>query len=123
MIKCKLCDSIHNHYKSLSVHIKRVHLMTSKEYINKVDGIGKCKLCGNKTKYKKLNIGYLLYCFNKSKFLKKLSLFQKGKSRKKHKTNNEKIGDYRSNISETNIIKIENKYKYFFEKYNYDIEK
>lgn len=38
---------------------------------------------------------------------------------KKHATNSGKIGDYRSNLTDNNIKKIENKYSWFFEKYKY----
>lgn len=41
---------------------------------------------------------------------------------KKHSTNNGKIGDYRSNLTEEIVSKIEKKYRNFFETHNYEIK-
>ena len=92
MIVCNICFKEFDCYKKLSHHIKQFHNINSKQYYDMIYGIGYCKECQNKTKFKNLNIGYRIFCsvkclnVFKSKdniFLNKLSISQKGKTKKK----------------------------------------
>lgn len=76
MEKCELCNKEFKTVKSLSAHLI-THNLTSKEYYDKfilVDGGDECDVCGKKTTYRNINIGYLnncsMGCRNKNKNIK-----------------------------------------------------
>ena len=62
---CEICNKTFKNCNGLSIHIKRIHNLTSQEYYDtflKESDEGFCKKCGNPTPYKNLNIGYKKYC-------------------------------------------------------------
>lgn len=68
MIKCLICSKEFKNLKALSTHINLTHQLTSKQYYDKFikkDGDGICKVCGNKTNFRRLGIGYLQRCSTK----------------------------------------------------------
>lgn len=90
---CKIDNTEHKTYRSLSVYLKNKFGLSAQEYHDKFLEIGKCKECGQNTKFKNIQIGYRQFCSvlclnkNKSKneqVLHKISLSQKGVPRKKH---------------------------------------
>ncbi len=100
MVKCLKCSEEYGSYRSLSAHIKREHNQTSELYIIEHFGKGCCKECNNYTNFKNLNIGFREFCSNKcvnvfkskdEDFLKKISIAQKGKPRKKHTDKTKKL--------------------------------
>lgn len=90
---CKVDNTVHKDYRSLSVYLKKNFGLSAREYHNKFLETGKCKKCGKQTNFKNLQIGYRDYCsvlcLNQHKtknedYIQKLSISQKGIPRKKH---------------------------------------
>jgi hypothetical protein len=66
-ITCKMCNFKAKSWRSLGVHVKKVHNMDAKFYYDKylsahTDGF--CCVCGKETKFKSLKIGYVKHCGN-----------------------------------------------------------
>jgi very-short-patch-repair endonuclease len=62
MIKCEICGKC---YKSLGIHLKHVHKISSKTYYDKYlkkEGEGICPECRKETNFIKMCIGYSKYC-------------------------------------------------------------
>ena len=65
---CKICGKELNGCLGLSSHIRRTHLLSSKDYYDqylKQPHEGECPICGNQTKFYRLGKGYLKYCSTK----------------------------------------------------------
>ena len=65
---CKICEKEYNSYKSLSIHIRKTHNITSKEYYDKYirkENEGNCVTCGKPTPYKNISSGYQIHCSNR----------------------------------------------------------
>jgi len=70
--KCEICNKKFKDGKGLGIHLTRHHYngdrnRTEEYYIKyflKNENDGKCKICGTKTKFVSLTIGYLTYCSN-----------------------------------------------------------
>lgn len=63
---CEICKKLFSTYRSLGVHIKKVHNMTTKEYY--ITYIGEqqyCKTCGKPTKFNSLSNGFNDHCCNR----------------------------------------------------------
>jgi hypothetical protein len=61
------CEINQQHYSSIRglLNYLRTHSISSKDYYLKFLGeIGKCKTCGNPTKFHQINTGYRKYCSN-----------------------------------------------------------
>lgn len=62
-LKCQICNKKCNGIRSLGNHIAKNHNI--KEYYDKFlkkENEGKCKVCGNETKFYRLNVGYRTTC-------------------------------------------------------------
>lgn len=67
MLDCKICNKIFKNFRSLSAHIKH-HNISSKEYYDlflKKENEDICPICGKLTKFRRLSIGYNMFCSNK----------------------------------------------------------
>lgn len=64
---CQICKRECDGFKSLGTHISRTHKNVNEYYDKflKKENEGKCKVCGNDTKFYKLNIGYRTTCSQK----------------------------------------------------------
>lgn len=65
---CKICNKKVDGCLGLASHIRRTHLISSKEYYDnylKQPNEGICLICGNQTKFYRLGKGYLKYCSRK----------------------------------------------------------
>jgi len=88
METCKICDKHFKNLKSLSTHLNTKHDLITKNYYDtyiKKDGEGNCNVCGKKTTYRNIGVGYLtncsIECRNKDKTIKRD--YWKGKSQPK----------------------------------------
>lgn len=63
--KCNICNKAYTTANGLGNHIKQYHKIETSEYydmyIRKTED-GKCKECGNQTRFKSLIYGYLVHC-------------------------------------------------------------
>ena len=137
MIQCKLCNSEKNSIRSLSKHIRDIHVgIKSHKYYDqflKKENEGKCKICGKNTHFINLGKGYQLTCSSKcggifnrrnlkldserhSNFAKKVSENQQNIWKERRKTGKDveirqKIGQtIKSNNSLLTQIELKNKY-------------
>lgn len=65
MVKCEICDEEIKNYSSLNFHLRRVHKIESKDYYDKYlkkENDGKCKVCGQPTRFVNIRHGYLGHC-------------------------------------------------------------
>lgn len=70
MEKCEICGKVFNNLKSLTNHSNSKHNMSSKEYFDSYilkEGGDKCVVCGEKTNFRNVRIGYLNNCSNECK--------------------------------------------------------
>lgn len=62
---CKICGFYSKNYHSLSLHIRRFHNITSREYYDmyeRINNNGFCENCKKQTKFKQLGRGYNKFC-------------------------------------------------------------
>lgn len=67
-VKCKICNREFKNYIALSKHLKFKHNLSSTTYYEEFllkENEGKCKVCGNKTIFKNLRLGYNKTCSKK----------------------------------------------------------
>ena len=65
MIKCEICGKEFKNYRTLGIHVKRIHNLTTKQYYDtfiKKEYEGNCLQCGKKTKFEYLSTGYRRFC-------------------------------------------------------------
>jgi len=68
LIKCEICEREFENYRGLSSHIKRKHIINSKEYYNKYlkkENEGICPECGKETNFYRISFGYRKFCSEK----------------------------------------------------------
>jgi hypothetical protein len=66
MFKCEICEREFNDILGLAMHITRTHKISPAEYYLRFNpSRGKCKICGNDTKFISLSQGYRDHCSNK----------------------------------------------------------
>lgn len=90
-IKCEICNNNFTNYQILSIHIRKIHNISSKEYYDKyykMKNEGLCVVCSNETKFMNTNRGYTTTCSqscrNSNRIVseetrKKMSKIHKGK--------------------------------------------
>ena len=64
-VVCLICNKEYINIRSLSIHIRKSHKMSTKEYYDKflkTENEGKCLVCGKSTTYMYLSTGYKLGC-------------------------------------------------------------
>jgi len=61
-IQCNICKLKFKTWTGLSNHIRQKHHLTSKDYYDMFNNVGKCIKCGKLTRFKNINIGYFRYC-------------------------------------------------------------
>lgn len=91
METCKICNGEFNTLKGLTTHVNSKHNLNGREYYDtflKKEDEGKCSVCGNKTTYRNVGVGYLktcsVECRNLSnEFREKQSRAKKGKKQSK----------------------------------------
>jgi hypothetical protein len=63
-IECKLCGKNFKNNRAIAQHISQHHKISSEDYY--LQNICRenqfCKICGNKKKFRNMNVGYLTYC-------------------------------------------------------------
>jgi len=60
-VKCEVCGMLCKNYISLAKHLKYHHSLSSEAYYNQYlrkDGEGLCPVCGGKTRFVNLSVGY-----------------------------------------------------------------
>jgi hypothetical protein len=65
MEKCRICQKEFQNLKSLATHINNKHNMSSKIYYDNfilIENGDRCYVCGNKTTFRGLGVGYLENC-------------------------------------------------------------
>ena len=65
MIKCEVCNKEVENYGKLSSHIRYIHKIGLKDYYDKYlkkEDDGKCKVCGQPTRFINIRHGYLGHC-------------------------------------------------------------
>jgi hypothetical protein len=110
---CKICGKITKNYNALQVHARNFHRLSSKEYYDlylKKDNEGHCNFCQKPSKYIGLKLGYQQYC------CRKCADSDPKKAEKAKKTNSERYGEKREEI--TKRIKETKQKKYGNENYN-----
>lgn len=66
-MKCEICGKEFEKYSSLSIHINKLHKITTEEYSNKYQNTKQnyCLICGKPTRFASLRRGYNIFCSTK----------------------------------------------------------
>lgn len=82
---CNECNDVFLHAKKLSEHIKKIHKLSSIDYVIKYTYNGErpsCLYCGNETRFVSLTKGFKKYCFNDRKIAESVAGQLGGKNKK-----------------------------------------